>query len=517
MGSPAGISSSTVAAASIFASRSSSTRRSPSSAGRTTRRPSTTTSASRIGGCCAGTTSSRSPSSASSEDERPGLAVERSIAAAAVEGADGLGLALARIVDIADRLLDESKDWLWIGGRMPDPGDRVGRHVALLERFEARLREAVPADEVPGVRPPRTPTLPVRARRRARRGARAAPSCPRSGRPAGCPGRPSRPDHHDRRALRRPARRTTRPGHPRPDPDQPPQGHEDQALLLRRGVPGRPARHVRLQADLGRRRHARGAGQQEDQDLHAPAAGPRQAAVQRQDRQVPPDLRPQGPGWGPDPRPAHRRLARVVPGLGVRHGRHAGQLGQRRLPDGLRRQGRGRRHPGAHGRRRGPDGLPVRAPGRARSTSSPTSWPIARAHTSTTTVATTVADEPVRVTVRSWPDDPPWAERVSGLLDDRAARPRRAHRPGLAARRRRSSSRRPWRARPVATPACSTRRQGKVEIAYYADDFVVLHEAAHGWFNGALLADRWANEAFASYYATERRHRPGGRGPRTPS
>jgi hypothetical protein len=44
--------------------------------------------------------------------------------------------------------------------------------------------------------------------------------------------------------------------------------------------------------------------------------------------------------------------------------------------------------------------------------------------------------------------------------------------------------------------------EGKVEIAYYADDFVVLHEAAHAWFNGALLADRWANEAFASYYAT---------------
>ena len=43
---------------------------------------------------------------------------------------------------------------------------------------------------------------------------------------------------------------------------------------------------------------------------------------------------------------------------------------------------------------------------------------------------------------------------------------------------------------------------GQVEIAYYADDFVVLHEAAHAWFNGALLADRWANEAFASYYVS---------------
>ena len=41
---------------------------------------------------------------------------------------------------------------------------------------------------------------------------------------------------------------------------------------------------------------------------------------------------------------------------------------------------------------------------------------------------------------------------------------------------------------------------GLVEVAYYADDGVVLHEAAHGWFNGSLLADRWSNEAFASYY-----------------
>ena len=41
---------------------------------------------------------------------------------------------------------------------------------------------------------------------------------------------------------------------------------------------------------------------------------------------------------------------------------------------------------------------------------------------------------------------------------------------------------------------------GKVEVAYYAGSLVVLHEAAHGWFNGTLLADRWANEAWASWY-----------------
>ena len=37
-----------------------------------------------------------------------------------------------------------------------------------------------------------------------------------------------------------------------------------------------------------------------------------------------------------------------------------------------------------------------------------------------------------------------------------------------------------------------------VEIAYYADSLVTLHETAHAWFDGSLLADRWANEGFAS-------------------
>ena len=86
------------------------------------------------------------------EDERPGLAVERSIAESAAHGADGLGLALARIVDIADRLLDESKDWLAIGGRMPDTSDRIGRNPGLIARFEDRLAvaAAAPADEPVG-------------------------------------------------------------------------------------------------------------------------------------------------------------------------------------------------------------------------------------------------------------------------------------------------------------------------------------------------------------------------------
>jgi hypothetical protein len=118
------------------------------------------------------------------------------------------------------------------------------------------------------------------------------------------------------------------------------------------------------------------------------------------------------------------------------------------------------------------------------------------------TIATRVADDPVRVTVRAWPDDPPWAERVSELLT--TGLPALGEHVGLAW---------PHGDRLVVEEAVARTTggyaglfdpsEGKVEIAYYADDFVVLHEAAHGWFNGMLLADRWANEAFASYYAME--------------
>src|SRR5919112_424031 len=46
------------------------------------------------------------------EDERPQLAVELPPESA---GGDALGLALARILGIADALLEETRDWLWIG------------------------------------------------------------------------------------------------------------------------------------------------------------------------------------------------------------------------------------------------------------------------------------------------------------------------------------------------------------------------------------------------------------------
>ncbi len=117
------------------------------------------------------------------------------------------------------------------------------------------------------------------------------------------------------------------------------------------------------------------------------------------------------------------------------------------------------------------------------------------------TLTTDVLDQPVEVIVRAWSDDAPWAKRVGGLLD--RALPVLGARIGL-----------PWPEYdgPLTVQESVSRStggyagvfdpsSGEVEIAYYADDFVVLHEAAHAWFNGSLLADRWSNEAFASYYA----------------
>jgi hypothetical protein len=78
------------------------------------------------------------------EDERPMLAVEVPIEAASV---DQLGLAIARILGIADRLLEESKDWIWLGGRVPDWAGRSSANAALLERYAARLPELLDVAE----------------------------------------------------------------------------------------------------------------------------------------------------------------------------------------------------------------------------------------------------------------------------------------------------------------------------------------------------------------------------------
>jgi hypothetical protein len=74
------------------------------------------------------------------EDERPVLATEIPVATA---DRDELGLALARSLAIADRLLEESAAWLWIGGRIPDVSARTSRGAHLIDRYRERLGELV--------------------------------------------------------------------------------------------------------------------------------------------------------------------------------------------------------------------------------------------------------------------------------------------------------------------------------------------------------------------------------------
>jgi hypothetical protein len=117
-----------------------------------------------------------------------------------------------------------------------------------------------------------------------------------------------------------------------------------------------------------------------------------------------------------------------------------------------------------------------------------------------TTLQVAIGDRTIPILLRAWPDDPAWAKRVGSLLT--RGLPALAKDIGL-----------PWTVeQPLIVSEALSRNAtgfsgrynppaGQIEIAYYASTFVVLHEAAHAWFDGSLLADRWASEGFASYYA----------------
>jgi putative sensory transduction regulator len=81
------------------------------------------------------------------EDERPILASELAVRTL---DRDELGLALARSLAIADRLLEESASWIWIGGRAPAPDGRASRGAHLIERYADRLGELLEAEEPGG-------------------------------------------------------------------------------------------------------------------------------------------------------------------------------------------------------------------------------------------------------------------------------------------------------------------------------------------------------------------------------
>jgi hypothetical protein len=116
-----------------------------------------------------------------------------------------------------------------------------------------------------------------------------------------------------------------------------------------------------------------------------------------------------------------------------------------------------------------------------------------------TTRTVQVGGASATVILQSWPDDPGWLARVGDLVE--RGLPALQQEIGLA-----------W---PLPGPLQihealvrpSTGFVGqfdpvnsRIELGYAASDAVVLHELAHAWFNGSLVADRWAAEGFATYY-----------------
>jgi Putative bacterial sensory transduction regulator len=79
------------------------------------------------------------------EDERPVLTTELPIERL---DRDELGLTIARLLGVCDRLVDESAHWIWLDGKVPPIGDRVSRQAALLDRYADRLPELL-APELP--------------------------------------------------------------------------------------------------------------------------------------------------------------------------------------------------------------------------------------------------------------------------------------------------------------------------------------------------------------------------------
>jgi hypothetical protein len=117
-----------------------------------------------------------------------------------------------------------------------------------------------------------------------------------------------------------------------------------------------------------------------------------------------------------------------------------------------------------------------------------------------TTRTVAMQDGPATILLRAWPDDPAWRDRVGALIQR-----------ALPVLEREIGS--PWPVDgPLAVHEALVRSTGgyaglfdpserRIEIAYAASDGIVLHELAHAWFNGGLVAERWAAEGFAAYYA----------------
>ena len=118
---------------------------------------------------------------------------------------------------------------------------------------------------------------------------------------------------------------------------------------------------------------------------------------------------------------------------------------------------------------------------------------------SDTLLTVQVGGKPAALKVRAWQDDPDWGRSMSALMTS-----------GLPELQRQIGLPYPAPDVLVIEEAATSRLglyagvynnlTGTIRVRYDADAYVGLHEAAHIWFNGDLIRDRWIGEAYAEFY-----------------
>ncbi len=108
----------------------------------------------------------------------------------------------------------------------------------------------------------------------------------------------------------------------------------------------------------------------------------------------------------------------------------------------------------------------------------------------------------LKVTLRYWVDDPGWADQVERVLQ--AGYPLLRTMIGLGDPSDTDVSVQEASSEEIGGFSGSfDSSTGNVQVSYFADPFIILHETAHLWFNVGLIGDRWVQEGFASYYAEQ--------------
>lgn len=115
-----------------------------------------------------------------------------------------------------------------------------------------------------------------------------------------------------------------------------------------------------------------------------------------------------------------------------------------------------------------------------------------------------IGSRTVFLNIRAWPDDPDWRTRVSDLLLRGLPVLQTAigvdwlGRSTLEVRETIGQASGAGGGAGSEGAGAFDAGAGRLDVPYTADPTTILHGAAHGWFNAALVADRWIAEGFAA-------------------